>query len=73
MYSIERRMLIVHEYRQMSSFIQMAFQNKYNEQNVRSKSCIHRLVKKLEIIRSFATQCAGGRKMSDHMGQDVKN
>jgi hypothetical protein len=71
MHSAEQRVFIVREYWRTGSFIQcqLAFRNKYGEESVPTKSCIHILVNKLKTTGSVLTRYAGGRKMCDRMEQ----
>jgi hypothetical protein len=73
MYSDLQHVFIVCEYWCTGSFkhCQRPFQNKYVEGSVPIKSCIHKLVKKLETTGSVFTWQSGGRKMSDCTLQDV--
>jgi hypothetical protein len=73
MHSAERRVFIVREHRRTGSFEQWRkeFRNKYGEESVPTKSCIHILVKKLETTGNVLTRYAGGRKMLYYTVQDV--
>jgi hypothetical protein len=46
---------------------------KYGEESVRPKSCIHELVKKLGATGNVLTRHAGGREMCDRKVQDVNH
>jgi hypothetical protein len=72
MHSAER-LFIVREYWRTGSFkqCQTAYRNKYGEGSVPTKSCIHKLVEKLETTGSVLIRHAGGRKMCDRTVQDV--
>jgi hypothetical protein len=73
LYPAEQCVFIVREYWRTGSFKQRrrVFRNKYGEGSVPTKSCIHKLVKKLETIGSVLTRHAVGRKMCDGTVQDV--
>jgi hypothetical protein len=47
------------------------FGKEYGEGSVPTKSCIHKLVKKLEATGSLFNRQAGGRKMCDRTVKDI--
>jgi hypothetical protein len=63
MCSAQQRGFTVREYWRTGLFkqCQRAFRNKYGEVSIPTKSCIHKLVEKLETTRSVLTRHAGGR------------
>lgn len=75
MYTIEQRVFIVREYWRSNSYkqCQQAFRREFGDSNsIPSKSCIHKLVKKLETTGSVLDQHAGGRKMSEQTVANVR-
>jgi hypothetical protein len=66
---------VVREYWETGSFkqYQRTFRNKYGEETVPTKSCIHKLVKKLETTGSVSTRHAGDQKMCDRTVQNVNH